>query len=1238
MADEVASPAVEQIQVEGVDPSTVAVSVHVQSPNGKDSILLEMVSPLDSVMSLRQMVSEYPVFAHHTSYHFELQVSETWVPLNDFVEFGEYTALLDPSTTEFHTRIVLDRYDLRKVRAQVKRLRDVLANPPIPQQSSKAPTPVTPEATPAKEKSAKEQTQEQLAKLKEIHRKLEGLVVPITPTLSAFYSPVALQPPVESNTKATASNAASSKKGKKKQPSTPATPSKINDKTQAELPSSLPKCVESIVLSGFNPPPGPRKLAGDLAYYEVTLTDKKVLHITAHVAGFYVNRSVGTKFDPLPAADHHHLLVDVLLNASSTFSDLYASLLATAATWASAGATSIDAMVQAGATASTGVPQWNTQVKNSAQHEYDANRTQDELSIGLDERGVIRDWNEEYQCARELPNESVRDQIVRARVLYKVTTEFIEAATVGAVAIVDGSIPPINPMDDENAWVYVYNQIFFSRAVEGQKHVHDDTEASHENAYSSANHDLQGVRAYNAVDVAGLHTLATVVVDYLGMRIVGQSIIPGILQGEAASKLIYGSVDSGATIVAQDDMHVKMQKAGDVLLLADRAVSADTSLVGPVEAKGILGADNRQYILDLVRITPKDYHYYFGHEEGDQKDIGATAKTRQELDSADAGKYTALLRPELIQLFARYKTNKDKTDAIANEDTKTPATDTAPSVETKSEESTSAEKEAESVAKSSAITLRFNANVFMSYPASTDAEEAAADEALAKEAAKYLQTLVIPAFVADLRRGAMYPADGNALTDMMHACGINMRYLGRVAALAAAFEPNVSKFVVELFEVEMIARSLKHIVSALFAAQPDLRSTPGLLLVEVLNALLGSSRKVAGSTAPSTEMLGLDKLSLTPSVQQQLTPATLWPRIKEDVARRFGYTLRLWPGAAKQRSAKADAASAAPRVHKSVLLRRVCQRLGWQVASVDYDFDADAPFDVAHVTGMQPVVKHSLPAHPFGHAATLLERARFLVSQGVLGPAYEMLQDASSLLFQVCGGAHEDAALILASTATALYHAGDVTGAISSQRRALGLYTQLKGLDYYDTAFAHANLALYLHANANTAEAVGHLKRAIYLLELAAGPHFPETSVLYYKLGMMCQDVGHVALALVCHREALRRGELDRHQAGLCLHAMAMACALAGGFREALSYEKKALGLYQEVVGDEDPRVVESLKYIELFTAKAVEGAKGRQEIDAVAAADAMANALAEEWDVEIREAEKKRQGSNKKKSKKQAA
>ena len=41
--------------------------------------------------------------------------------------------------------------------------------------------------------------------------------------------------------------------------------------------------------------------------------------------------------------------------------------------------------------------------------------------------------------------------------------------------------------------------------------------------------DLRGIRLYQSLDSEGLHTLGTVIVDYRGYRVVGQSIISGIL-------------------------------------------------------------------------------------------------------------------------------------------------------------------------------------------------------------------------------------------------------------------------------------------------------------------------------------------------------------------------------------------------------------------------------------------------------------------------------------------------------------------------------------------------------------------------------------------------------------------------------------------------------------------------------------------------------------------------------------
>jgi protein TIF31 len=62
----------------------------------------------------------------------------------------------------------------------------------------------------------------------------------------------------------------------------------------------------------------------------------------------------------------------------------------------------------------------------------------------------------------------MNDGFDRKRSLVKIQTEFIEAATQGAVAVVQGLIAPINPMENKKAFVYVHNNIFFSMAVDGR--------------------------------------------------------------------------------------------------------------------------------------------------------------------------------------------------------------------------------------------------------------------------------------------------------------------------------------------------------------------------------------------------------------------------------------------------------------------------------------------------------------------------------------------------------------------------------------------------------------------------------------------------------------------------------------------------------------------------------------------------------------------------------------------------
>ncbi len=83
----------------------------------------------------------------------------------------------------------------------------------------------------------------------------------------------------------------------------------------------------------------------------------------------------------------------------------------------------------------------------------------------------------------------------------KVYNDFLEAAVKGAQAIVGGNLNPLNPNEAPRQQVFVYNQIFFSYAIdlpaaeEGESPFRDLTAAENNPSFTQANHDLLGLRA-----------------------------------------------------------------------------------------------------------------------------------------------------------------------------------------------------------------------------------------------------------------------------------------------------------------------------------------------------------------------------------------------------------------------------------------------------------------------------------------------------------------------------------------------------------------------------------------------------------------------------------------------------------------------------------------------------------------------------------------------------------------------
>ena len=325
-------------------------------------------------------------------------------------------------------------------------------------------------------------------------------------------------------------------------------------------------CLKVLTTSAWNPPPGQRRMHGDLMYiFVITLEDKRV-HITASSRGFYVNQTTEEVFNPRPVSQAYlsHSLVDLLSQLSPSFKKNFAQLQ--------------KKRTQRHPYERVATPyQLYTWLSPQMEHTIDAIRAEDAFSskLGYEEHipGQTRDWNEELQTTRELPRKNLPERLLRERAIFKVHSDFVSAATRGAIAVIDGNVMAINPGEDPKVQMFIWNNIFFSLGFDVRDHYKDlGGDAA---AFVAPKNDLQGVKVYNAVDLEGLYTLGTVVVDYRGYRVTAQSIIPGILEREQEQSVVYGSIDFGKTVVTHAKYMDLLQKAGSQLKILPHTVIND---------------------------------------------------------------------------------------------------------------------------------------------------------------------------------------------------------------------------------------------------------------------------------------------------------------------------------------------------------------------------------------------------------------------------------------------------------------------------------------------------------------------------------------------------------------------------------------------------------------------------------------------------------------------------------------
>ncbi|KAF2455805.1 clustered mitochondria-domain-containing protein [Lineolata rhizophorae] len=1132
-----------------------------------------MASPQEQVQDIRQSLVELPHTFQYSCFHLE----HSGTPMNDFVDLGEVPGIGPDSVLT----LVEDPYTEKEARLHVMRLRELLG------------------ASTSRITAGGSATDS-------VHGIGAGV---------GLYDQVTPEVPAD---KPNGQPNGILKSSKPELDVSLDTDASGSVKTVLPRPADpAPKTVKSIAVSAWNPPPAHLRAVGHLLYLALTTLESETFQITAHVSGFYVNRCSANKFDPAPKQSpknlHAHSLLSLVAKLSPGFDAAFRALQAYNSRKEPLSTFALTNATPPSPWAVPPVSSTSQQGASTGAHQPDIVRSQEAyLLAGADSNETLRDWNEEFQTTRELPKEPVHERVFRERLTSKLFADFCEAAARGAALVARGEVQPLNPNEPRDGQIFVYNNIFFSFGADGVGTFAG--EGGDEAARVAVGKDVVGVRAVNQLDVKGLHTPGTVVVDYLGVRVVGQSIVPGIFkQRDAGEQQIdYGAVE-GKDVVADNEKFVEpfrevskrcKVKAHPVWDKEGKRHDLESS----VETKGLLGTDGRKYALDLYRLTPLDVAWLEAYwadppakeedKEGEKDEEGEKkAEKRPELEKPREKNYPhrlAVLRQELVNEYHKVKLREFITDPEnlalgrkAREEADEKALEEEkPNGEMNGEEASKEvakkdddkddekDDEASKRAKDEAALLRLveedkiprekafvdlNPDVFSGQTPQTDEEKAALakDEEEVRHACTFLMEKIIPRLASDLREGdASFPIDGQALTSLMHKRGVNVRYLGRLAQLAAEAGDDARTQAVKRLAVrEMVARAFKHVANA------HLRNVPQPLApaaaAHLLNCFLGE--RLNGAPAPEAdgalkELYGKGDAGYD---FEKETPKSLREEVVRQVHMRFRFEIP-------------DGESLVQSGLEMQMLREACLKVGLQIVGREYTFEkagtsaaegSDSELKVPESNGtgagqtgskgkkkkggerspirnagvqqtvtfhpedvvtFVPVIKDSAPKSSLAEEA--LDGGRMAIAGDAHDLGHELLLESLSLHEQIYGLLHPEVARVYLTLSTLYFSLQEKPLAVELARKSAIVHERTLGLDHAETAFAYLNLAICEHwAAAGNADsnrggieeskdallpaAFSHLRHALELTKLAYGPDHPDQATTLNNGALMLQSM-----------------------------------------------------------------------------------------------------------------------------------
>nr|XP_046243227.1 clustered mitochondria protein homolog [Scatophagus argus]XP_046243228.1 clustered mitochondria protein homolog [Scatophagus argus] len=963
--------------------------------------------------------------------------------------------------------------------------------------------------------------------------------------------------------------------------------------SQPEAPGYL----KDLSLSCWNPPPGHRKLQGDFLYITVVTIEGRRCDITSCPKGFFLNRSTEDVFDPRPAQSSPvcHSFTELLCHISPAFKQAFTTLKNRSQL------TPAEVMPTHYHTLS-----WLGPPCASRTHKNTFSR----LAVDNEPATQAPDWNEELQAARDRPVGTLEERLQRDRALLQVNSAFVRAVMQGAVTVVDGFAEPVNGNPEDPA--FLWGGLFMSQGAASAMF------GGERGRRAAQRLELKGVQAYSNIEgLQALHTLPTAIVDYRGVRLSAQGLAPGLEGSEqdqgtapASRGLLYG-VNAGP----QESPHRRrllelLAHAAKSLCLQRHVVVTPSCQQVPlftsVDAQGLLGADGRFYILDVFRTSPADANFCPEVEtesqmvieenesnkgcEGDEERKGCVKEGWPENYHSDSGLPRSFphglcrLKPELVQAFIQHKhcqftqRVREILDENGGFEECATAGDSRATMAVRA-----ACKEVGSVSDI-IFEMRFNSNIFspgISFPA-TESKSTKLQGRLLREAASFIITHQIPAFVECCLQSNEAPMDGASLKQALHQRGINLRYLGHVIKTISQSEHKERlRHIMRTIIGEIFIRSARRVFNSFLQGVdvPSLSAAVSHFLCCLLVPHF-TPASVQEETKKKSRRRGRGAGASESTPWSTLTGAELYNLVCQEAVETYNIT---------------DSLGSSPNhlvehygLHKISLLREFCLKTGVQLRLRDYFLDnqSKAPIGPDDVLNIFPIVKHI--RIPTVDASAAHQAALTSIQKGLLDQAHENLKEAVYLFGRVCDDLHPEACYCHSLLARVAFLQGKAAEARSVQLKAVVISERVLGFDHPNTIQQYALLGVYMFAGGETALAQKCLLRARLLTLTVHGEDHPYIATLDTCLGLVLTgDLAGQYLKNALRLNISFFGSTNVHTA-LNQHLLAQWMCSKGDYRSAMNFEKEALAAFTSLFGEDHAQTRCSKEFLCTLTKQAV--------------------------------------------------